>query len=1037
MCPQRPWSGVAGCSLGPSSLARGDAGAKEVAESLRNLQQLTELHLDLDKTEVGPAGTTHVVESLQDLRQLEDLWVWLPEKELGETEKEKLRATFNALPARKKALKLSRPIARSGRQETKAIFSDNADRIEVHCQIQVREELERVSAETFCDIVDSLRGTGITAEELQALLQEVPTDGEGLLSCRKLVLRLQSRDARDPADVGTGLLSRAFGRCFPGRPSEPGEVDQGVADQALQAEGVLPQVPSDRDGQVSKELEGSLPNRVHQEDRGPDDGEKPMETKLQRRGSCDHSDPGTFKIAKEYDLADKNKLADFLEDADIQLGGPGKRRISKDALHVIVRNLQGDRLTVDMLQDILQEVVPDREGLLSCEELARCLRRPAPAPEPQEAKRFDLAQKPGLADFLKDADIRLVRADFILKLHREGQRLPRRQEAESAYVDSRTALVTHEEVQAWADGKAPEGTQIVSLSHCWESREHCDPYGYQVAKLAKALTGKEWLFIDYVSLYQFQRLSQKQNVSFGRAMQHMHVLYCHDKTSSLRIESLTPEADIAKAERKQDCVMMYHHPTGLVKPVPVTELVKNRTPYKQRGWCAAEREWSSTRTATNLSREVDAPEGEKGGSAPMVPEAFRENVAHQLKFTHLDDVETVCRLQAEVYKEKAEMCKSLRLVDLRAEALDIALSALERYPVLESLEIVHCELTPKLRLLVKVVEERKLQQLHLQQNELSEEGTCLVIKALALRPKGTLAALSLSHDRIGVDGVKALAEAVRTNEALIELNLSHVCLNSDGIIALAEAVKQNRALKQLSVEGAKLEIAEEGAFVLAEALRVSGVQLDLTGSDLGNGVAVALARALRAGQVKGTVTHPVVEFLRMLEDRKFKKLEEAQELSLNLNRSSEKFDQHFHPLCRALPKLPPLRELELLLHGHHDAFGDDEARALAAGLGEQKELQRLQLELYGNSVGDEGAKALASALCELTKLEQLALALFNTKIGPAGAMAVVQSLRELRLTDLHLDLEDKTRRPGQGEEEKEKVWAAFDGLAVRRKHLVL
>ena len=40
-----------------------------------------------------------------------------------------------------------------------------------------------------------------------------------------------------------------------------------------------------------------------------------------------------------------------------------------------------------------------------------------------------------------------VRADFILKLHREGQHLPRRQEAESAYVDGRTALVTHEEAR--------------------------------------------------------------------------------------------------------------------------------------------------------------------------------------------------------------------------------------------------------------------------------------------------------------------------------------------------------------------------------------------------------------------------------------------------------------------------------------------------------------------------------------------------------------------------------------------------------------
>ncbi|CAE7580949.1 Nlrc3 [Symbiodinium sp. CCMP2456] len=685
---------------------------------------------------------------------------------------------------------------------------------------------------------------------------------------------------------------------------------------------------------------------------------------------------------EEYDLADKNGLADFLEHADIQLGGPGKRRMTKDALHIIVRNLKGDRFTVDMLQDILKEVVPDREGLLSCEDLARCLRRPDPAPEPQESKRFDLAQKQGLADFLKDADIRLVRADFILKLYQVGQRLPRRQEAESAYVDGWTALVTHEEVQAWADGKAPEGTQVVSLSHCWESREHCDPYGYQVSKLAKALTGKEWLFIDYVSLYQFQRLSRKQNVSFRRAMQHMHVLYCHDKTSTLRIESLTPEADIAEAERNQDCVVMYHHPTGLVKPVPVTELVKNRTPYKQRGWCAAEREWSSTRTATNLSREVDEPEGEKGGIAPMVPEAFRENVAHQLKFTHLDDVETVCRLQAEVYKEKAAMCRNLRLVDLGADALDIALSALERYPVLESLEIVRCELGQKLQLLPKEI---KLRQLHLQQNELFEDGSRQVIQALALESNTTLVALSLSH--VDVAGVKALAEGV----------------------------KQNRTLKQLSLTGANLQIAEEGAFALLEALRMSGVeaQLQLSLNDDSGEAAVAMARALRTGQVRGHVAHSVVEFLVELEDDEFKQLEEERKLRLDL-KGRERFQRLFEPLCRALRAKLPLRELLLGLRlSGHGASGprraffaqsNDEARGLATGLQQQKELERLWLDLRSNS------------------------------LGQAGATAVLEGVRQLpQLTKLWVDL----RNNKLSEEEKKKLQATFDALPAAEKGIRL
>eukprot|EP00439_Symbiodinium_sp_Y106_P045708 s1153_g5.t2 len=492
-------------------------------------------------------------------------------------------------------------------------------------------------------------------------------------------------------------------------------------------------------------------------------------------------------------------------------------------------------------------------------------------------------------------------------------------------------------------------------------------------------------------------------------MQHMHVLYCHEKSSTIRIESLTPKADIAEAELKQECVMMYHHPTGLVKPVPVSDLVKNDTPYSERGWCAAEREWSSTRTATNLSREVDAPEGEKGGIAPMVPEAFRENVANQLKFTHLDDVETVCRLQAEVYKEKAEMCKSLRLVDLGAEALGIALSGLERYPVLESLEIVHCELSPKLPLLLKVLKEKKLPKLHLQQNELFEEGTRQVVEALALQ----LAALSLVHEHIGVTGVKALAEALRTNSALIELSLSHVCLNSDGISALAEAIAQMWTLKRLSLGGTK--IVEDGAFALLEALRVSQLQLDLTDSDLGK-AAVALARAVRAGQVKGTVTHPAVEFLVELEDEQLKELQEAQKLELDLGPGAERFEEL---LFRALPKLsPPLRELVLDLNFQGDAFGPgpggaDGARALAAGLQHQRELQQLRLGLAANSIGDEGAKALASALRELTKLKKLELNLYDNHIGDEGVKALASALRELtKLKKLELNLYDNHIGPG-------------------------
>ncbi|CAE7882933.1 Nlrc3, partial [Symbiodinium necroappetens] len=80
-------------------------------------------------------------------------------------------------------------------------------------------ELERVSVVTFSDFIVCLRGNSITEEELQGILQEVPTDSDGLLSCRKLLRCLQR--ASDRGQPGGGLLGRAFPCCSSGRPGEP------------------------------------------------------------------------------------------------------------------------------------------------------------------------------------------------------------------------------------------------------------------------------------------------------------------------------------------------------------------------------------------------------------------------------------------------------------------------------------------------------------------------------------------------------------------------------------------------------------------------------------------------------------------------------------------------------------------------------------------------------------------------------------------------------------------------------------------------
>ena len=301
---------------------------------------------------------------------------------------------------------------------------------------------------------------------------------------------------------------------------------------------------------------------------------------------------------------------------------------------------------------------------------------------------------------------------------RGGRRFPRRQEAEFAYVGSRTALVTHEEarraaafpgtgthrshrapavsrnpvtclkVLAWANDQPTEIGRIVSVSAMWEAREHPDPYGYQLQKLATSekLRGQDALYIAYVSLFQFKRLQPAHEESFRRARRNLHVLFAHEWTRTLRIESLTPEERVREAWCNQEHVQVYHVPSGCVRPVLAAELVQNRTPHHRRGWCVAELQWSSTRYTTGLSEEVDSVEGDVSGVAPMDPETFRATVGpNTLKFTHRSDEDVVLQLQKRVFEEKAARCRALQLSDLSADALAVGLSSLDHYPQLESL----------------------------------------------------------------------------------------------------------------------------------------------------------------------------------------------------------------------------------------------------------------------------------------------------------------------------------------------------------------
>ncbi|KAF9300443.1 hypothetical protein BGZ91_009807, partial [Linnemannia elongata] len=69
----------------------------------------------------------------------------------------------------------------------------------------------------------------------------------------------------------------------------------------------------------------------------------------------------------------------------------------------------------------------------------------------------------------------------------------------------------------------------------------------------------------------------------------------------------------------------------------------------------------------------------------------------------------------------------------------------------------------------------------------------------------TLTTLCLGSNKIGSNGAKALAEALKTNSTLTNLNLQSNSIGDNGAQALSEALKTNSALTTLNLRGNSIE----------------------------------------------------------------------------------------------------------------------------------------------------------------------------------------------------------------------------------------
>ena len=204
-----------------------------------------------------------------------------------------------------------------------------------------------------------------------------------------------------------------------------------------------------------------------------------------------------------------------------------------------------------------------------------------------------------------------------------------------------------------------------------------------------------WIFFDYLSLFQYFRESKAQEASFGLAMANMHVLYAHEMSLTLRIESLTPAERWEKAHHEDEVITVFHAESSVVKSVLIKDLEHNPTPYNNRGWCIGEMEWSSDRQETAQNQLIDIcrdtagqQEGEVEllGRVPTSPERFAERM-DTAKFTHREDADAVVHLQEKIFLEKVKRNESLNLEGLPRSEFQQLLHALPYFEVLQSIAL--------------------------------------------------------------------------------------------------------------------------------------------------------------------------------------------------------------------------------------------------------------------------------------------------------------------------------------------------------------
>ncbi|EOD05795.1 hypothetical protein EMIHUDRAFT_466011 [Emiliania huxleyi CCMP1516] len=337
---------------------------------------------------------------------------------------------------------------------------------------------------------------------------------------------------------------------------------------------------------------------------------------------------------------------------------------------------------------------------------------------------------------------------------------------------------------------------VAALSYPWLTKDHPDPRGANLGRVAKALKAllSEPDYITRIGVFwDFGSLHQHPDPANG-GLGCLGTLYSHPETRVLRLTSFPKDH---KTE---------HQAEGT-----------NVATYFDRGWCYTENAWASLTKSGRLSLDLRLMRDEeeyscvslvdectKGGGRrpPLLPSQFAAELETKSFTNGKDDKPLVTRLYKDAFEEQFGKATELRYVRLGwgdAEAAQVA-------------AVLASGAAPDLK------------ELYLGYNQIGDEG-CNTLAA-ALGKEGAaprLEELYLSYNKIGDEGCKALTAALKEGGAprLKMLYLEGNTIGDHGCKALAAALVEGAApsLKTLFVGSKPPE--------LVTACKERGIYLDL------------------------------------------------------------------------------------------------------------------------------------------------------------------------------------------------------------------